>query len=222
MAKKSKSVHSEPKYPYTNLPGVLRKILQAIPTKPKPTKVDPALVVSWECSKSVNSNLRAAVAVLKKVGLIASSGEPTPLYVEFMNKATGPTALGAKIREIYADIFNVSHSPQNESDEALEGVFNVHAGGSVDLVRRQMQTFKALCESASFTGAPVRGAGQASGGGDQGGAGTGGGDTGGGTFPSVKIDLHIHLPENKTTRDYEAIIQDIGKYIYGRGVQNGG
>ena len=35
-------------------------------------------------------------------------------------------------------------------------------------------------------------------------------------LPPMQIDLHIHLPENKTTRDYEAIIQDIAKYIYGR------
>ncbi|CAG0952593.1 hypothetical protein PHYC_00282 [Phycisphaerales bacterium] len=219
MGKKSKPAHSEPKYPYTNVPGVLRKVLQAIPQKPKPAKLDPKLVVSWRCSKSVSNNLRTAVAVLKKVGLIASSGEPTPLYVEYMNKATGPAALGAKLRDIYADIFNASHAPQAESDEALEGLFNVHAGGSENLVRLQMQTFKALCESASFTGVPTRASGQQSGSGDQDGSGDG---RGGGALPPVKIDLHIHLPENKTTRDYEAIIQDIAKYIYGRGVESGG
>ena len=32
--------------------------------------------------------------------------------------------------------------------------------------------------------------------------------------PAIHIDLHIHLPENKTTRDYEAIIQDIARYIF--------
>jgi hypothetical protein len=47
---------------------------------------------------------------------------------------------------------------------------------------------------------------------------TGGAPNAGGTpdLPPIKIDLHIHLPENKTTRDYEAIIQDIARYIYGR------
>ncbi len=35
-------------------------------------------------------------------------------------------------------------------------------------------------------------------------------------LPAVQIALHIHLPENKTPRDYESIIQDIAKYIYGR------
>lgn len=32
----------------------------------------------------------------------------------------------------------------------------------------------------------------------------------------VHINLHIHLPENKTRRDYEAVIEDIGRYIFGR------
>lgn len=201
---------------------MLRKILQAIPSKPKPTRLDAKHAVSWGCAKSVNNNLRTAVSVLKKVGLIGSSGEPTPLYVEFMNRVTGPAAFGAKLRELYADIFNASHAPQSESDEALEGLFNIHAGGSENLVRLQMQTFKALCESANFTGAAPRVPGQQSGGNDPE-IQTGGGATGSGaSLPPVKIDLHIHLPENKTTRDYEAIIQDIAKYIYGRGDQSSG
>jgi hypothetical protein len=73
VAKKAKSAHTEPKYPYTNVPGVLRKILQAIPGKPRPAKLDPKMAVSWGASKSVSNNLRGAVSVLKKVGLIASS-----------------------------------------------------------------------------------------------------------------------------------------------------
>jgi hypothetical protein len=46
--------------------------------------------------------------------------------------------------------------------------------------------------------------------------------SGGGRMPAVKIDLHIHLPENKTARDYDSIIQDIAKYIYGRNVADRG
>ena len=31
---------------------------------------------------------------------------------------------------------------------------------------------------------------------------------------AVNINLHIHLPEGKSSRDYQYIIQDIAKYIY--------
>lgn len=217
MAKKGKQTHSEPKYPYTNVPGVLRKILQAIPTKPKPAKLDAKLAVSWGCSKAISNNLRSAVAVLKRIGMIGSAGGPNPLYVDFMNKTTGPAALGARLREVYKEIFNAAHAPQSESDETLEGLFNVHAGGSEQLVRLQMQTFKAVCEFATFDGTPARATGTASGSCDGGSGAAGGADGGGIALPPVKVDLHIHLPENKSSRDYEAIIQDIAKYIYGRG-----
>jgi len=84
-----------------------------------------------------------------------------------------------------------------------------------------MQTFKALCEFATFGGTPMGMSGGTPNGPSAGsnGAGTG---VDGRLIPPVQIDLHIHLPENKTTRDYEAIIQDIAKYIYGRGDQIGG
>ncbi len=222
MAKKAKSTHTEPKYPYTNVPGVLRKILQAIPGKPKPGKLDAKMAVSWGCADKVNNNSRSAVAVLKKVGLLGSGGDPNSLYSEFMNKTTGPVALGNKLREVYSDIFSASHSPQSDGDEALETLFNQHAGGSENVVRLQIQTFKALCDSASFSGTNAPGAAAGVGAAaSNSGAATSANDGGPG-LPPVKIDLHIHLPENKTTRDYEAIIQDIAKYIYGRGGQTGG
>jgi len=93
------SSHSEPKYPYTKLPGALRKILQAIPNRPKPAKLDQKLVVSWGAAKGQSANLRSAVGVLKKVGIIGTNGEPSSLYTQFMDRITGPTALGAKLRE---------------------------------------------------------------------------------------------------------------------------
>lgn len=222
VAKQAKSAHTEPKYPYTNVPGVLRKILQAIPGKPKPAKLDPKMAVSWGTAGSVNSNLRSAVSVLKKVGLIASSGEPTSLYNDFMNKASGPVALGNKLREVYSEIFSASHAPQNDGDEALETLFNQHAGGSENVVRLQIQTFKALCDSASFSGTSAPGAAVGPGSAASNSGAAASANDGGPGLPPVKIDLHIHLPENKTTRDYEAIIQDIAKYIYGRGGQAGG
>ena len=92
-------------------------------------------------------------------------------------------------------------------------VVNIHSGGGARAIDLQVQTFKALSEYADFTGT-----GDSATGGPGMGAGADGGRGGAaaGTLPPVQIDLHIHLPENKTARDYESIIQDIAKYIYGR------
>jgi hypothetical protein len=216
MTRTQKLSNSDPKYPYTPVPGVLRKILQAIPNRPKPSKVNAALVVGWGAANAENGNTRSAVSVLKKVGLIGSAGEPTSLYSEFMKQGSGPAALGVKLREVYKPFFEHSHAPHSEPDEALENLFNIHSGGAQSVVRLQMQTFKALCDSASYGAtAVVPGAAAAgvSGSADLEASNAGLGPT---RLPSVKLDLHIHLPENKTTREYEAIIQDIAKYIYGR------
>jgi hypothetical protein len=84
-------------------------------------------------------------------------------------------------------------------------------------MRLQAQTFKALAEFAAFDGrsTPTPG-GQPVGTGES--RQQNGGTPGGSPLPPIQVDLHIHLPENKTTRDYEAIIQDIAKYIYGRAI----
>jgi hypothetical protein len=120
----------------------------------------------------------------------------------------GPRALAARIKEVYKDLFEASHEPQKSPSE-LSTFFKIHGGASERTTDYQIQTFKALSEYADFSGATDPSGREED---------VGGGSNGGGRLPSVKIDLHIHLPENKTARDYESIIQDIAKYIYGRSV----
>jgi hypothetical protein len=98
-------------------------------------------------------------------------------------------------------LFENAHSPQSEPDEELRKLFHIHSGGGDDAMRLQILTFKALAEYANFTVGQIFSGKLA----DQ-------------HLPPIQVDLHIHLPENKTTRDYEAIIQDIAKYIYGRNI----
>ncbi len=215
MAKtQAKAAHSvDPKFAYTTVPSVLRKLLKEIPKRPKPSKINESTLQSWGLPKGGNS--LTAVRVLKKLGLLSTSGEPQDAYVEFMKQGTGPGALAARIKDHYRVLFENSHSPQTDSTDALKNLFNIHSGGGEATLDLQIQTFKALCEYADFTGgdkAPIEGNG--SGGDNAGQSRSDGSGTSG--LPPVKIDLHIHLPENKSARDYEAIIQDIGKYIYGR------
>ena len=128
-----------------------------------------------------------------------------------MRPNDGPAVLGDRIREVYSDFFTTSHEPFKESDEEITRLFNIHSGGSEGTLKYQAQTFKALCEFATFDGAnpnpndpsavnpsaqQVAPQSQPS------------------SIPAVHIDLHIHLPENKSTRDYQAIIEDIARYIY--------
>lgn len=204
---------TEPKFPYTTQPKALRRLLAEIPKRPKPLKVTMDTLKSWNVSG--NNNARTAITVLKKIGLLGANGEPTENYVEFMKTGVGPIVLAQRIKEIYRILFDNSLAPQNETDDELRKLFNIHSGGGEEAMRLQVQTFKALSDYASFDapgsagarpdvkttplGTPSQGALT-------------------GSLPPVQVDLHIHLPENKTSRDYEAIIQDIAKYIYGRDI----
>lgn len=214
MAKKTAGT-SEPKFPYTTEPKALRRLLSEIPNRPKPIKVTMDTLKSWSVSN--NNNARTAIAVLKKLGLLNGNGEPTPSYIEFMKTGSGPSILGEKIKDVYRELFENSIAPQKETDEELKKLFNIHSGGGADAMRLQIQTFKALSEHASFDGNTESGSSVADTLGKQNGVNTGPDNQ---RLPPVRVDLHIHLPENKSTRDYEAIIQDIGRYIYGRNIDD--
>jgi hypothetical protein len=210
MATKS-DASGKPVFPYTTEPKALRRLLAEIPKRPKPPKMTFDTIKSWGVSK--NKNSISAIGVLKKIGLLSDGGVPNDVYVEFMKTGTGPSVLADRLRSTYKVLFDNSLAPQSEPDAELKKLFHIHTAGGEDVMRLQIQTFKALAEYANFdakTGTGGKPATPA--------AAYKGNEDAEMNLPPVQIALHIHLPENKTTRDYEAIIQDIAKYIYGRKV----
>jgi len=205
---------SEPKFPYTSRPGGLRKFLTLVPQKPKPMKVNFDLIKAWGLKDKNNYTI---VRVLKALKLVSESGEPTEHYEAYMHQGTGPVRLAQRIRDVYAKLFQVSHQPYKEDDASLSNMFNIHSGGAESTIDFQIQTFKALCEHADFSSAAASDVaiiavqGQATSPRASTGQATGG--------LTVHVDLHVHLPENKTRRDYEYMFEDIANYIYGRKTQ---
>ena len=203
----------EAKFPYTTKPASLRRLLKEIPKKPKPPKFDRDLLRSWGFG---DSNDQTMLRVLKAVGLLNDRNEPTEIYSSFMNIDLGAKVLGPEIRRLYSPLFNASLAPYQESNEKLQNLFNIHSGGGDRSLEYQIQTFKALCENAVFD----QGLASAATSSLAGAADTSGraatGALGASSLPAVHINLHIHLPDNKTRRDYEDIIEDIGRYVFGR------
>jgi hypothetical protein len=195
---------TQPKFPYSNKPNSLRKFLEQIPKRPKPGKVNAETLKGWGLK---DSNDYSIIRVLKALGLVGGNGEPTEVWTEFMTPGKGPAVLGQAVRRVWAPLFQLSHQPNKEGDEKLRNYFNIHSGGSDATIGLQIQTFKAACDYAdvSASDSPPAGAGAAAKpqGSNQSGA-------------VLHIDLHIHLPENKSRRDYEYMFEDIGKYILGK------
>jgi hypothetical protein len=198
---------AEPRFPYTTVPNSFRRFLKSVPDKPRPPKVDRELLKAWDIR---DTNAGTILRVLKAVNLIGSAGEPTAVYDSFMMPTTGPEALGNEVRKVYSPLFTASHEPFREPADQLKRLFHLHSGGGENTIQLQIHTFKVLCDFATFNSTgitppltsnplvpvtpplpppPI-------------------------APPSIHIDLHIHLPENKSSRDYENIIQDIARYIY--------
>ena len=207
----SRSEKSAPKFPYSTLPGGLRKVLALIPDKPKPPKLSLDVIKSWGIK---SNNASTILRVLRDIKLLNQSNEPTETYAQFMDPSSGSVALGGLIRARYPEFFEAHHEPHRESGDALRSLFNIHSGGEEGTIDYQIQTFKALCDHATFSDEPqsantnevtppMFGA-QASQGQQL------------NHSPVVHIDLHIHLPEGKTRRDYEAMFEDIARCIYGK------
>jgi hypothetical protein len=217
MKTKDESEQSEARFPYTNKPGSLRKFLTMIPQRPKPTSINKTTLQSWGFK---DGNDYSIIRVLKTVGLVGADNAPTPDYTVFMHKGTGPAHLGEMVKKLYAPLFEASHTPHQESNDNLENLFNIHSGGASRTMSLQIQTFKALCDHADFSGngaskKPAIGtSATAKNTAENGGAGAG--------APTIHIDLHIHLPGNKSRRDYEYMFEDIARYIYGKATSDAG
>jgi Family of unknown function (DUF5343) len=210
--KTRQKAETEPKFPYTTKPSSLRRLLQEIPKKPKPPKFDQSLLKSWAFT---DANDYSMIRVLKAVGLLNSNNEPTDIYARYMQIDGGAAALAEPIKRIYEPLFLASHTPYKESNEKLQNLFNIHSGGGERALDQQMHTFKALCEYTSFeisehTPQPLSAAAAISG------SAPAAPPQPGFAAPTIHINVHIHLPENKTRRDYEAMIEDIGRNIFGR------
>lgn len=202
--------HGEPKFPYTTKPASLRKFLQVVPTKPKPPKVVSTTLKTWGFT---DSNDTSILRVLKTVGLLGGGGEPTDLYAAFMKTDTGPAALGAAVKQAYKELFEHVTDPEKAKSEELASFFRIHSGGAPATISLQAATFKALADSARFDsiggipeghGPPALVANP---------PGTRGNSSG---APAFHMDLHIHLPENKSRADYDLIFSSIAEHILGK------
>lgn len=199
-----------PAFPYTTKPKSLRKFLEMIPNKPKPPKITTSTLKVWGFKDANDSSI---LRVLKELGLLTTAGEPTDYYAAFMQKTTGAEALGERIKITYEKLFQNVANPEKASGEDLLSFFNIHSGGGSNTIKFQIDTFRALASYATFSGVSVNKNGTLDSAIDKP-AGDQVGNNYSSKIPEVRIDLHIHLPENGSKTDYESIIESIAKLIY--------
>ena len=203
------AAYGDPKFPYCTTPSSLRRFLKEVPDKPKPPKIDNKTLKTWGFKSSNDSSIPR---VLKSLGLLAVNGDTTDQYAEFMKKEGGAAALGQRIKVVYGTLFQNIKNPAKATNEELKNVFNVYSGGKERTIQLQIETFKALADNAAFDGTslPPQPSGVNPIGSDS--------ANNNGFELAIRIDLHIHLPENKSKADYDAILESIATHLYKRGV----
>lgn len=197
-----------------NLEGILNSIIGARAPERFTTKF-------LEDLGFKSSGDRLMIGMLKALGLLDESGQPTQRYYEFLDQSQSKKIIAKGIQEAYEDLFNLRKDAQNMSNEDVKNKLKTLTQGQKgDRVIDQMSlTFRALCNYADWSDDPLEkhtitpsiGNGQpteelsVSKTLDQ------------PSISSPKMNLHyniqIHLPETTNMAVYDAIFQSLKKHL---------
>ena len=113
-------------YVYTTNPAKVKQFLETIQTAGVPDKIT---IKTLESLGFKSTNDRPIVGIMKAVGFVSASGEPTKRWQQYRNKQTAGTALAAGIREHYNELFKTYPDAHQRDNEALRNFFTHNGGG---------------------------------------------------------------------------------------------
>lgn len=104
-----------------------------------------------------SSTDRAIVPLLKTLGFLSESGQPTPRYLDYRaGGATAKAVLGEALLEAYEDIFHINANPTEADREAIQGKFKSAHNTTDRVAEMQAMTFFALLKLADLDGGRKR------------------------------------------------------------------
>jgi len=133
-------------FPYSAVPGNLRKILEMIPNMGTPPKA----TQKWLAGIGFSSgNDKRNLAVMRQVGIISQSGgEPTDLWTAFRTRDKVKIATG--IRRHYSGLFGTFPDAHRKDDEALLAYIRSSTEYGEKAQRLALRVFRTLCEFGDF------------------------------------------------------------------------
>lgn len=132
----------------------LEAILEAIRSAQAPEKFTSRFMVELGFE---STNDRLMVGMLKGLGFLDESGEPTERYFGFLDGTQSERVLAEAIREAYGDLFRVN-SKACEMDQAdvKQKLKTLTRGAKSEAVLNKMaMTFVSLCKLANFKAPPT-------------------------------------------------------------------
>lgn len=101
-----------------------------------------------------SSNDRLIVGVLKSLGLLNETGEPTQRYYAFLDQTQSKRIIAIGIQEAYEDLFNLNKEAQKMSQEDVKNKLKTLTQGAKGdkVIESMARTFKTLCDYAEWSG----------------------------------------------------------------------
>lgn len=134
-------------YPYMVSNNKIKPIIEAIHNAAKPPKF------SHEFLKQIgfsSSNDRAVIPLFKRLGILTDSGVPTTYYDDLKDTTKRWSALGARIKELYSDLYAINTKIHSATEDEVKGAMSRVTGKDSKAVGRYYATFKTLCDMAKF------------------------------------------------------------------------
>ena len=127
----------------------LEAILEAIRSAQAPEKFTSRFMVELGFE---STNDRLMVGMLKGLGFLDESGEPTERYFAFLDGTQSEQVLAEAIREAYGDLFRVnSKAYEMDQAEVKQKLKTLTRGAKSEAVLNKMaMTFVSLCKLANF------------------------------------------------------------------------
>ena len=130
---------------YSAVPGNLRKVLEMIPSMGTP----PEATQKWLAQIGFSSsNDRRNLSIMRKVGIISQSGQPTELWAAFRTHDKVKIASG--IRRHYSGLFNTFPDAHRKDDEALLAYIRSTTEYGDKAQKLSLRAFRTLCEFGDF------------------------------------------------------------------------
>lgn len=134
--------------PYTSSPGVLRRVLEKIPTSEKPSIFNNDFLGT--VMGATGGAARPIIPILKGTGLLNQTGAPTELYAQFQTEAGRPAAALNALRNGFGEIFRRNQYAHRAEEAALIDVIVAITGlpKKEGIVRYILTTFQAFQDYA--------------------------------------------------------------------------
>lgn len=118
-----------------------------------PPQVTIQLLKDWGFS---SSNDRAFLPLLKALGFLTPSGQPTQRYHDYRDHSRSKAVMGEALKDAYHDLFLIKAHPTTSDRKAIEGKFKSFHNTSDNVAQLMAKTFFALLSLADINSEPAK------------------------------------------------------------------